>query len=125
MPSSEVISKTRSYEGDEISIKSLEQTLSTERERQNVDITKLKELRSRNNELSKALAGEIRRLRKFSDYIAAGSADTFLANLKEVLSYIPGFGKLFFTKRSIEELLKQRNYYYASACYRCNAMNSK
>jgi DNA repair exonuclease SbcCD ATPase subunit len=97
------------YKGDAISIKSLESALSIERERQNVDLDKLKALRARNDELSQTLEQEIKRLRKFSDYFSGNRLKgSFLANLKEILSYIPGIGKLLVTKRSIEDLLKQQ-----------------
>jgi len=97
------------YKGDAISIKSLENTLAVERDRQNVDVERLKTLRSRNNELSKTLEQEIKRLRKFSDYFSGNQLKgSFLANLKEIISYIPGLGRLLITKRSIEELLKQQ-----------------
>ncbi len=108
MTGADVLTKSREYDGEEISIKSLEASLSGERDRQNVDLDKLKSLRSRNTELSKSLADEIKRLRRFSDFFSQGGAGSFLANLKEIMSYIPGLGKLFITKRSIEELLKQQ-----------------
>jgi len=109
MTSADIRAKQVTYKGDPISIKSLESTLAIERDRQNVDIDKLKSLRARNDELSKTLAEEIKRLRKFSDYFSGNQMKgSFWANIKEVLSYIPGLGKLFITKRSIEELLKQQ-----------------
>ena len=109
MAGSDVLTKKISYEGDPISVKSLEGTLSEERDRQNIDIGKLKTLRARNKELSKNLVDEVKRLRKFSDFLAAGKTKgSFWARFKELLSYIPGLGKLMITRRSIEELLKQQ-----------------
>jgi ABC-type transporter Mla subunit MlaD len=97
------------YKGEGISVKSLESSLSVERERQNVEVTKLQELRQRNDELSKSLGQEIRKLRKLSDYFQRGKVKgTFFSNMKEILSYIPLLNRTMVTKRSIEELLKQQ-----------------
>lgn len=109
MEAKEVLSKKVSYKGEGISVKSLESSLFKERDRQNVEVGKLQELRQRNENLSKALAGEIKRLRKFSDFFSRGKMKgTFWANMKEILSYIPLLNKLLISKRSIEELLKQQ-----------------
>ncbi len=60
-------------------------------------------LREKNVELQGTLATEIRKLRKLSDYLAAGKLEGgFIANLKEILSFIPMLRPL--TRRSIEEL---------------------
>jgi hypothetical protein len=72
-------------------------------------VAQLKELRERNLELQKTLADEVKKLRRLSDYVSRGKMQGgFVANLKEILSYIPGLRRLSITQRSIEELLRQQ-----------------
>jgi DNA repair exonuclease SbcCD ATPase subunit len=109
MPAKEVLTKKVAYSGEGISVKSLESSLSGEREKQNVELGKLQQLKQRNEDISKSLGEEIKRLRKFSDFFKRGKVKgTFFANMKEMLSYIPLLSRLFISKRSIEELLKQQ-----------------
>jgi DNA repair exonuclease SbcCD ATPase subunit len=106
---SDVLSKQIAYSGDRMSVKSLEEGINTVRSRQNVKVGELKALRERNIKLQESLADEIKKLRKFSDYLSRGElGGGFLSNLKEILSYIPILNKLSFTRRSIEELLRQQ-----------------
>ncbi len=105
----ENIAEQYSYKGDPISARSLESTISSERERQNVAVEKLKVLREANDSLNINLAEEARRLRKISDFFSKGSIKGFLwMRLKEILSRIPGLKNSFLTHRSIEDLLKQQ-----------------
>jgi len=97
------------YTGEGISIRSLEEDIHNEREVQNTKVGELKQLRERNVEIQTALAEEVNKLRKFSDYLDGTATEAgFLAGLKELLSYIPGLRGLALSKRSIEELLKQQ-----------------
>ena len=106
---SDVLSKQVSYSGERMSVKSLEEGINTVRSRQNVKVGELKALRERNIRLQESLADEIKQLRKFSDYLSRGElGGGLLSNLKEILSYIPLLKKLSFTRRSIEELLRQQ-----------------
>lgn len=105
----EVVSKKYSYKGEPISVRSLETEISSERERQNVNVGKLTALRAKNDELHKNLTEEIKKLRKVSDFFSRGETKgAFGTRIKEILSYFPGMRNAFFTKRSIEELLKQQ-----------------
>ncbi|MBN2526707.1 MAG: hypothetical protein JXR76_09955 [Deltaproteobacteria bacterium] len=108
MAATEVNVSQKTYKGAGISIRSLEESLGEERQRQNVDLDKLKSLKSQNEELSKALEQEIKKLRKFSDFVSKGDFSSFGAKFKELMSYLPGIGKMFVGKRSIEQLLKQQ-----------------
>ncbi len=104
-----VLEKQVQYKGEGISVQSLEETINSTRERQNAKVSELEQLRKRNTELTEALADEVKKLRKFSDYLKTGKLKGgFWANVKEVLSYIPGLKGLALTRRSIEELLRQQ-----------------
>lgn len=106
---SEILSRSITYSGDRISVRSLEESIGEVRSRQDVQVTELKVLREKNISLQKSLSEEIRKLRKFSDYLSANHLKGgFIANLKEILSYIPGLRSLAITQRSIEELLRQQ-----------------
>ena len=108
-PKADILSKTVEYSGEKMSIRSLEEGISTVRTQQNVKVGELKTLRARNVEIQESLAEEIKKLRKFSDYMSLGELEGgFVSNLKEILSYIPGLNKLAITQRSIEELLRQQ-----------------
>ncbi|MFO0635590.1 MAG: hypothetical protein U0168_22330 [Nannocystaceae bacterium] len=104
-----VLERQVSYSGEGISVRSLEDSISTEREAQNGKVEELKVLRERNVEIQKALADEVGKLRKFSDYIdGTATQGGFWAGFKELISYIPGLRNIAISKRSIEELLKQQ-----------------
>ena len=97
------------YSGEGISVRALEETIHTERSHQNVQVAELETLRKKNVELQATLTDEVKKLRKLSDYVSSGKLKGgALTRLKEILSYIPGLKKLAFTKRSIEELLRQQ-----------------
>lgn len=97
------------YTGEGISVRALEESIGEARRQQDVKVGELKQLRERNVEIQQAMAEEVRKLRKLSDYVSAGRLKGgFLANLKEILSYIPGVRRLSISQRSIEELLRQQ-----------------
>jgi hypothetical protein len=105
----DVLQRQATYSGAGISVRSLEETIHTERGRQNVQVDQLKTLRAKNVELQEALTDEVKKLRKLSDYVSRGKlGGSFWSNFKEILSYIPGVNKLAITKRSVEELLRQQ-----------------
>ena len=108
-PKLELLERGVTYSGEGISVRSLEGSIHTERSRQNVQVGELERLRKRNVELQKSLTDEVAKLRKLSDYVSTGKLGGGLwANFKEILSFIPGLGKLSITQRSIEELLRQQ-----------------
>ncbi len=104
-----VLERPVEYTGEGISVRALEESISDARRQQDVKVGELRQLRERNVEIQKAMAEEVRKLRKLSDYVSAGRLKGgFVANLKEILSYIPGIRRLSITQRSIEELLRQQ-----------------
>lgn len=106
---SAVLDKKVAYSGEGISVRSLENSIGGARERQNAKVAELKELREKNQQLQKTLVDEVKKLRKLSDYVSGSQMKGgFKANLKEILSYIPGLRRLSITRRSIEELLRQQ-----------------
>ncbi len=102
-----LIQKEVTYSGDQISVQSLESSIERVRTSQNTNIEEMKVLNQRNVEIQESLTQEVAKLRKFSDYLKMGKLEGgFVANMKELLSFLP-FMKPF-TKRSIEELLRQQ-----------------
>jgi hypothetical protein len=105
----DVLSRDVAYSGEGISVRSLEENIQQERTVQDGKVGELKTLRDRNVEIQTAMADELKKLRKFSDYLdGTATAGGFLAGFKEVLSYIPGLRSIAISNRSIEELLKQQ-----------------
>lgn len=110
----DVLNRQVAYSGEGISVKSLETEISKERTVQDGKVDELKVLRDRNVEIQGAMADELKKLRKFSDYLNGTATKAgFWAGFKEMLSYIPGLKGLALSQRSIEELLKAQ--YHVSA----------
>ncbi|MBK7827301.1 hypothetical protein [Nannocystis sp.] len=110
----DVLTRKVAYSGEGISVKSLETEIQKERTVQDGKVDELKGLRERNIEIQGAMADELKKLRKFSDYLnGTAHKGGFLSGLKEILSYIPGLKGLALSQRSIEELLKAQ--YHLSA----------
>ncbi|MFV8749290.1 hypothetical protein ACNOYE_01935 [Nannocystaceae bacterium ST9] len=111
---SDVLSRDVTYSGEGISVRSLEDSIHKEREVQDGKVGELKTLRERNVEIQSAMTEELKKLRKFSDYVdGTATGGGFWAGFKEMVSYIPGLKSIAISKRSIEELLKQQ--YHVSA----------
>ncbi|MDC0720545.1 hypothetical protein [Nannocystis bainbridge] len=103
----DVLSRQVAYSGEGISVKSLETDIQKERTIQDNKVDELKVLRERNVSIQNAMAEELKKLRKFSDYLDGTAVKGgFWAGFKEVLSFIPGLGSMSMSQRSIEELLK-------------------
>jgi hypothetical protein len=112
----DVLTRQVAYSGEGISVKSLETEIHQERTIQDSKVDELKVLRERNVEIQSSMAEELKKLRKFSDYLNGTATKAgFWAGFKEVLSYIPGLGSLALSQRSIEELLKAQ---YQISCRR-------
>lgn len=110
----DVLNRDVAYSGEGISVKSLETDIRSEREVQDSKVGELKQLRDRNVNIQAAMADELKKLRKFSDYLnGTATKGGVWSGIKEVLSYIPGLSGLVLSQRSIEELLKQQ--YHVSA----------
>jgi hypothetical protein len=105
----DVISRDVAYSGQGISVRSLEESIHQERSVQDAKVGELKNLRERNVQIQSAMADELKKLRKFSDYLdGTATKGGFWAGFKEMLSYIPGLKSIALSQRSIEELLKQQ-----------------
>ncbi len=105
----DVLDRSVAYSGEGISVRSLEDDIAKERDVQNTKVEELKVLRERNVEIQSALADEVGKLRKFSDYLDGTASEAgFWAGFKEIISFIPGLRSLALSQRSIEELLKQQ-----------------
>jgi hypothetical protein len=65
----DILSRQVSYSGEGISVKSLEGQINSERDLQNSKVDELKVLRERNVEIQTAMTDELKKLRKFSDYL--------------------------------------------------------
>jgi hypothetical protein len=105
----DALSRQVAYSGEGISVRSLEEEIHQERTQQNGKVEELKVLRERNVAIQSALAEEVAKLRKFSDYLDGTATEQgWWAGFKELLSYIPGLKTMAVSKRSIEELLKQQ-----------------
>ena len=105
----DALTRQVAYSGEGISVKSLEADIHQERTVQDSKVGELKVLRERNVEIQTAMTDELKKLRKFSDYLnGTATKDGFWAGFKEILSYIPGLRSLSISQRSIEELLKQQ-----------------
>jgi hypothetical protein len=105
----DVLSRDVAYSGEGISVRSLEDSIHEERTVQDSKVGELKVLRERNVEIQTAMTDELKKLRKFSDYLdGTATKQGFWAGFKEVLSYIPGLKSIAISQRSIEELLKQQ-----------------
>jgi predicted ribosome quality control (RQC) complex YloA/Tae2 family protein len=105
----DILDRPAVYSGEGISVKSLEEGIATERQTQDTKVDELKVLRERNVEIQKALASEVSKLRKFSDYLDGTAKEAGVwASVKELLSYIPGLRGMSLSQRSIEDLLKQQ-----------------
>jgi hypothetical protein len=103
----DVLAREIKYSGEQISVRSLEESISEVRKTQDLRLGDLKLLQQRNVEIQSSLEQEIRKLRKLSDYVSLGKlGGGWLSNLKEVLSFLPFLRPL--TRRSIEELLRQQ-----------------
>lgn len=105
----DVLARDVAYSGEGISVRSLEDNIQQERTVQDGKVSELKGLRDRNVVIQTAMGDELKKLRKFSDYIdGTATKGGFWAGFKEVVSYIPGFKSIAISSRSIEELLKQQ-----------------
>jgi hypothetical protein len=103
----DILAREIGYTGEKISVRSLEESISEVRKTQDLRLGDLQRLQQRNVEIQSSLEQEIRKLRKLSDYVSVGKLrGGFFANLKEILSFIPFLRP--FTRRSIEELLRQQ-----------------
>src|SRR5262245_8066259 len=95
-----VLDKPVAYTGEGISVRSLADAIQQERSVQDAKGTELETLRTRNTDIQAALAKEVAKLRKFSDYLdGTATRGGIWAGFKEVLSYIPGLRSMALSRR--------------------------
>ncbi len=83
----DVLTRQVAYSGEGISVKSLETEIQKERTIQDNKVEELKGLRERNVEIQGAMADELKKLRKFSDYLNGTATKAgFWAGFKELIS---------------------------------------
>ena len=108
-PKSDLLSANLSYSGAGISVRTLEETIGTERQRQREQIEEISSVRQRNSDLQGALDEEIGKLRDLSKHLGRARGQSgFGARLREILAQIPGFKGRIMTRRSVEALLRQQ-----------------
>lgn len=105
---SDVLSKTVSYAGAGISVRSLEDSIAAERARQKSQVDEIRTLEAKNEDLQMALSEEIGKLRKLSDQLTRARMSGFSVKLRELLAKLPGFRGRIVTRRSVEDLLRRQ-----------------
>ncbi len=101
----ELLEVERSYSGEGISVRHLEETIHMERARQNEHIGKLNNMRSRNAEIQQALSEEVDKLRDLSSQLKDRRERSAW---KDLLSKLPFFKSQQASQKSIEELLRRQ-----------------
>jgi Mg2+ and Co2+ transporter CorA len=100
----ELLRQEATYAGEGISVRSLEESIRTERSRQDVRLTELAGMKLRNAEIQQALAREMSRLKELSDELGQGRRQ--VGGLRRVLRRLFGGKGRQLEHRSIEELLR-------------------
>ncbi len=103
----ELLEREVSYSGSGISVRALEESISSERTRQNTQVQELGNLRSRNAELQQSLANEMKRLRELSDELQKSRAGEESV-LSSMFSWLPWVQSQQATRQSIEDLLRRQ-----------------
>ena len=95
------------YTGEGISVRTLEETIRTERARQNDRLGELARMRARNAEIQQALAVEMGRLRELSERLSEDRKDD-RGRWRRLLDWFRGRGGRTLDHRSIEQLLREQ-----------------
>ncbi|MEZ4461248.1 MAG: hypothetical protein R3E66_16320 [bacterium] len=103
----EILEKTVTYSGEGISVRSLEEMIGGERQRQNEQVDELTGLRARNADLQAALVEEMNRLRELSDELQKSRTGQ-KSSLASMFSWLPWVKSTATTRRSIEDLLRRQ-----------------
>jgi len=104
-----VLESEVTYEGEGISVRELEQTISRERRRQNNNVETLSELRNRTSEIQSRLDEEVEKLRQLTEKLSRErKRSDFMSSLREMLDNLPFFGDQIITRQSIEQLLREQ-----------------
>ncbi len=103
----EILNRKVEYAGEGISVRRLEEAIGNERQRQNLQITHLGNLRGRNAELQEQLTNEMKRLRDLSDELQK-SREGEKSALSSMFSWLPWVKSESASHQSIEELLRNQ-----------------
>lgn len=103
----ELLERQISYSGEGISVRALEESIGSERTRQNTQVQHLGNLRNRNAELQKSLADEMSRLRQLSDALQKSRSGE-KSILSSMFSWLPWVESQQATRQSIEDLLRRQ-----------------
>lgn len=95
------------YAGEGISVRTLEETIRTERARQNDRLGELARMRARNAEIQQALAVEMGRLRELSERLSEDRKDD-RGRWRRLIDWFRGRGGRTLDHRSIEQLLREQ-----------------
>lgn len=95
------------YSGEGISVRALEETIRTERTRQNDRLGELTQMRARNAEIQQALAAEMGRLRELSDRLSQDRKET-QGRWRRMLDWFRGRKGQALEHRSVEQLLREQ-----------------
>ncbi|MBN1772841.1 MAG: hypothetical protein JXB32_16340 [Deltaproteobacteria bacterium] len=95
------------YSGEGISVRALEETIRTERTRQNDRLGELARMRARNAEIQQALAAEMGRLRELSDRLSLDRRDD-RGRWRRLLGLFRGRKGRTLEHRSVEQLLREQ-----------------
>ncbi len=102
----DLLNVSQLYADEQISVRTLEDTIHQERDRQNTHVDRLSSLRSRNGELQAALTEEVSKLKQLSEELQSHRQQP--SAWSKLVSKLPFFSKPEDTQRSIEELLRRQ-----------------
>lgn len=96
------------YSGSGLSVRSLEETIYTERQTQNGHIERLNGMRERNVDMQRSLTEEVGKLRDLTEQLNAQRESREQSAWRGFLSKLPFFQERAITRQSVEELLRRQ-----------------
>lgn len=100
---------SQSYDGEGISIRTLEETIHVERGLQNQHVDRLNVMRERNGQLQQALTDEVDKLRKITETLDKERREKQSRSAwRDLLAKLPMFKDRQHSRQSIEELLRRQ-----------------
>lgn len=105
----EILSEEITYEGEGISVRELERTISQERRRQNENVETLSELRQRTSTIQTQLDEEVGKLKELTEHLnRERERDGIISSVRKILEKLPWFEDQIVTQTSIEQLLREQ-----------------
>jgi len=102
----EILDRKVVYSGDGISVRELEDSINTERNRQNDRLSELTDLRTRNADLQLALSKEMERLKNLSKTLSEERQNKGV--WRKLFAWLPWIRSEDETRKSIEDLLRRQ-----------------